>query len=165
MEKLLSLLLDAGAPLLVDIVRTEAPEPVARVVEALAGHLGTDATPDAIATRMEMQPVETTAAIREVEERSAEYWRALATAAAGQAALLAREDARESWFSWAWRPAMSWLQMALWVWNGVGVPIVNASGGGVAPIPWEHLIAFSGLWLAIYGGGHTIKSVMTGGKR
>lgn len=34
------------------------------------------------------------------------------------------------------------------------------AGASIVPIPWEHLLGFAGLWLAIYGGGHTIKSVL-----
>jgi hypothetical protein len=40
---------------------------------------------------------------------------------------------------------------------------INATAGtSIAAIPWEHLLGFAGLWLAIYGGGHTIKPVLGG---
>ena len=75
--------------------------------------------------------------------------------------MLDREDQRGSVFSWGWRPAMSWMLLFLWSWNGVILPVANATAGtSIVPIPWEHLLGFAGLWLAIYGGGHTIKSVL-----
>jgi hypothetical protein len=75
--------------------------------------------------------------------------------------ILNREDQRGSVFSWGWRPAMSWMLLFLWSWNGVILPVANATAGtSIVPIPWEHLLGFAGLWLAIYGGGHTIKSVL-----
>jgi len=75
--------------------------------------------------------------------------------------VLEREDERGSVFSWGWRPAMSWMLLFLWSWNGVILPVVNATAdASIAPIPWEHLLGFAGLWLTIYGGGHTIKSVL-----
>jgi hypothetical protein len=41
------------------------------------------------------------------------------------------------------------------------LPVVSAAAGVSIPrSPWEHLLGFAGLWLAIYGGGHTIKSVV-----
>ena len=37
----------------------------------------------------------------------------------------------------------------LWSWNG---PVANATAGtSIVPIPWEHLLGFAGLWLAING--------------
>lgn len=58
-------------------------------------------------------------------------------------------------------PGMSWMLLLPSTWNGVILPVVNATAGtSIVPIPWEHLLGFAGLWLAIYGGGHTIKSVL-----
>ncbi len=94
-------------------------------------------------------------------ERSAERVAYLTMATALRDHLLDRENQRGSVFSWGWRPAMSWMLLFLWSWNGVILPVANATAGtSIVPIPWEHLLGFAGLWLAIYGGGHTIKSVL-----
>lgn len=77
-----------------------------------------------------------------------------------QAALAMAEVEKSFWHS-GWRPALSWLLIFMWLWNVcIGWTIQILSRIPVPIIPWEHLLAFSGLWLAIYGGGHTIKSIM-----
>jgi|GEM_PF-4713627 len=153
---LLSVLTKSGAGILADIVRERSPG-AAIVIERVANQLGVEPTPEAIVARFEEDPGPIAGTIRAVEEIDRPTWDAFA----GQAALLEREDARESRFSWAWRPAMCWLLLFLWLWNGVLLPIVNAiAKAGLATMPWDQLLAFSGLWLAIYGGGNTIKSVM-----
>lgn len=94
-------------------------------------------------------------------ERSPEWVAYLTLATSQRDHMLGREDQRGSVFSWGWRPAMSWMLLFLWSWNGVILPVANATAGtSIVPIPWEHLLGFAGLWLAIYGGGHTIKSVL-----
>lgn len=40
------------------------------------------------------------------------------------------------------------------------VPTINAAThANLAGIPYDSLVGFSGLWLAIYGGGHTAKAI------
>ncbi len=79
-----------------------------------------------------------------------------------QSALALAEVEKSFWHS-GWRPALSWMLIFMWLWNVcVGWTVQVLSGVPVPIIPWEHLLAFSGLWLAIYGGGHTIKSIMGG---
>lgn len=157
---LLPKLTEAGTGLLADLVRRRSPA-AATVIERLGTALGVDPTPEAIAERYDEEPTVTATVMREVEDSSTpEEWRALETAENNRAKLLEREDERESWFSWAWRPAMCWLLILLWLWGLLVQPIVVAMGMEVAPAPIDSLVAFSGLWLAIYGGGNTIKSVM-----
>ena len=74
--------------------------------------------------------------------------------------MLKREDERESCFSWAWRPAMSWLLILLWLWGGMLLPLVNAAfHASITALSVADLVTFSGIWLAIYGGGHTVKDL------
>jgi hypothetical protein len=73
---------------------------------------------------------------------------------------LAMAETKGDRFQSHWRPAMSWLLILMWLWNAILLPVGNVfAPTPAAAIPYEHLVAFSGLWLAIYGGGHTIKSV------
>lgn len=156
---LLPILVKSGAGLLAGIVRDRSPA-AAEVIEKIGSALGVPGTVEAIVAAHERDPEKVEEAVREVEDRDSPHWNALAVAAAGQAALFAREDSRESAFSWAWRPAMSWLLIFLWLWNAVLIHLVNAVMADDLPVtPWEQLLGFSGLWLAIYGGGNTIKSI------
>ena len=42
----------------------------------------------------------------------------------------------------------------------VFLPLINAAFGATIPIPsTDDIRQFAGIWLVIYGGGHTLKSV------
>lgn len=159
------LLVSLGAPILGSILRTNiggaAGEASAQVIEALAKAFGAQPSPEAVQAAIEADP-EAAAKVQAIErERSAEWVAYLTMATSQRNRMLDREDERGNVLSWGWRPAMSWMLLFLWSWNGVILPIVNAiAGTSIVPIPWEHLLGFAGLWLAIYGGGHTIKSVL-----
>lgn len=160
---LLPKLTEAGTGLLADLVRRRSPA-AAIVIERLGAALGVAPTPEAIVERYDAEPTATAAVMRKVEDsRTPEEWRALEQAEANRAKLLEREDERETWFSWGWRPAMSWLLIFLWLWGLFLQPLAAAFGVQTGSPPIDDLLAFSGIWLAIYGGGHTLKSVL--GKR
>jgi len=165
LSSLAPILVSLGAPILGSILRTNvggpAGEASAKVIEALADAFGAQPTPEAVKNAIEADP-NAASRVQAIErERSAEWLAYLTMATSERNLMLDREDERGSVFSWGWRPAMSWMLLFLWSWNGVILPVVNATAGAsIVPIPWEHLLGFAGLWLAIYGGGHTIKSVL-----
>lgn len=159
-EALLPILARAGAGVLADVVRTHVPGPVASVVTAIAEEIGASPTPKAIAEAWQQAPASVEAGIAKVATEHAEYWQGLAAEARKAAELFAREDARETFFSWGWRPAMSWIVIAMIAWRVFAGPIVNA----LLPVaieltPWEYVLAIMATWTAIYGGGHTVKAV------
>jgi hypothetical protein len=134
----------------------------AQIGGVLGTVLGVDPTPEAIGAVVIDDPDRLARA--EVEP-SADLTQWLLVHARVAASLAESEAKRESWFSWAWRPALSWLLIVMWAWNGLVLPIVNAIGRlGIAVMPYDQLLAFSGIWLAIYGGGHTIKAIYDGSK-
>lgn len=159
-SKLAGALVKVGAPILADVVKKNVGPGAGKVVEKLGEALGVEPTAEAVTEAIERFPEASALPVREVEAADPEYWQFMARADDNRAALLEREDAREGFFSWGWRPAMCWLLIGLWAWNGMLLPVANAALGAAIPsMPWEQLVAFSGLWLAIYGGGNTIKSV------
>jgi hypothetical protein len=154
---LLPILAEIGAPILKKLLTDNLPDGLAKdmsgkVLDTIAGKLGVDPTPEAIKVAHDANPEAVTVAIKETED---EFSKALLS----RDGLLAREDTR-SWFSWAWRPAMSWLLIWMWLWNTTLLPLLNAAFHSTLPaVPYETLISFCGIWLVIYGGGHTLKSV------
>lgn len=158
---ILPILKQAGTQVLADIIEKKKPGAGA-VVEALGGALGIpNPTAGAIVEAYDHEPGPVVEAAQAVEANDTEYWRYLSSAQLGQQVLFEREDQRETFFSWGWRPALSWTLIWTWLQNTTLFPIVNALlGSNIALTPWEQVLAFSGIWLTIYGGGHTIKSVM-----
>jgi hypothetical protein len=157
------ILIKAGAPLLKRVLEQElgntAGEIGSVVIDSIAGKLGVEPTAEAIVQRHAEAPVTAEMAIREVEA-SADWINYLAQATAARDRLLEREDQRESFFSWGWRPAMSWLVIFLFGWALVMVPLANAVfGSSIAPPPVDSILQFAGIWLVVYGGGHTAKSL------
>lgn len=159
---LVPILVRLGAPMLGSILREEvggtAGEASAQVIEALGRAFGVEPKADAIVSAIEADPNAQTKVAAVESGRSVEWLAYLTMATSQRNRLLEREEERP--FSRDWRPAMSWLLIVMWTWNSIILPVMNAFGASVVHIPWEHLLGFSGLWLAIYGGGHTIKSVM-----
>lgn len=156
------ILIRMGAPVIGSLLRDglggPAGEASAQAIEALAKVFGVEPTPEAVESAIKADP-EAEAKLRAVEaERSAEWMAYLTMATAQRNRMLEREEERP--FSRDWRPAMSWLLILMWFWNAMLLPVINSFGMNIANVPWEQLLGFSGLWLAIYGGGHTIKSVM-----
>jgi hypothetical protein len=158
------ILVKVGAPILKRILEDDIGGTTGKVgsvvVDAIGGALGVEPTPEAIAKKYEEDPAGTAAAIQNVEA-SRDWALYLVAANASRDRLLEREDKRESFFAWGWRPAMSWLVIFLFGWAMVLVPTVNAAFDAAIVAPsTADILQFAGIWLVIYGGGHTIKSVM-----
>lgn len=156
------ILIKAGAPLLKRVLEKEvggfAGEAGSIVVDSIAERLGVPATPEAIAAEHATAPDVVEAAIRDIET-GRDWVQYLQLATAGRDRMIAREDAK-SFFHSGWRPAMSWLVIFLFGWAMVLVPTVNAAfNAEIVPPSTEDILQFAGIWLVIYGGGHTAKSL------
>jgi len=147
----------AGLPALAGALGGPGASAVANaIIGALAGSPATPAQPqsaDDAAKVIAADPDAARAALASLEITQ--------TAATMAAQLAQTESQRESAFSWAWRPAMSWLLIVLWSWALLILPTLKALVvPALQPIPMDNLTAFTGLWLAIYGGGNTLIRVM-----
>lgn len=147
-------LIRLGAPTLGGILGGAPGTAIGRTVGGvLADALGVPAEPAEVKDAMERNPE----IVQRVEEQHSEA--VLLAAQANQRALLESEDKR-GFFHHGWRPMLSWLLLFMWLWNSILIHLVNGvAKAGIPLIPWTELMGFSGLWLAIYGGGHTIKKV------
>lgn len=100
-------------------------------------------------------------ALIRVEQYEAENLDMLQDLAAAQHELAMVEVKSENWIQWAWRPVMSWQLILMWFWNSMVLPVaVGITGAQVERIPYDQLLAYTGIWLTIYGGGNTLKTIM-----
>lgn len=156
------ILIKAGAPILKAALEKEVGGTAGKVgsvvIDALSTALGVDPTPEAIEQAHRVDPVKTETIIKEVEN-GPEAFDFLKVALAYQQTIVADENTK-GFFAWGWRPAMSWLVIFLFGWSMVLVPVVNAALHATVAAPsMDAIVQFSGMWLVIYGGGHTIKEV------
>jgi hypothetical protein len=162
---LIPILAEIGVPILKNLIQRNVKSDSGKVVldtvvETVAKKIGVEATPEAIAKEYAERPEHTTAGIKEVEiEQADSFLEFLSPATAARDAMLARDDTK-SFFAWGWRPAMSWLVIFLFGWAMVLLPLINAAFKSTIPAPrTEDILQLAGIWLVIYGGGHTLKSV------
>lgn len=167
LQKLLPIIIKAGAPILADLVRSHVGDTAGKVVEAIAGTLGVEnarergveANAEVIVQRYAQAPGEVEQAIRNAEYDHAEYWSMLGQADLIRADLLKAEMKEPIW-TWAWRPFWMWLLAGFWVWTAIAVAL------GLEHIDFGTLIWLTTAYLALYMGGHTVKDAVakfTGG--
>ena len=71
-----------------------------------------------------------------------------------------KDQNTETFYHDGWRPFLSWTLIYLIIQNAIIWPFLNVVFKMDLPIiDWEDIIAISGIWLVVYGGGHTIKSI------
>lgn len=156
------ILAKVGAPILKSILVNEVGGRTGQVgsvvIDVLSAALGVDPTPEAIDAAHKADPVATETIIKQVEDSGAAMT-AFAEALKSRDALLAGEDLK-GFFSWGWRPGLSWSLIFLCLWTWVLVPLVNAAMHTqvAGPAPGD-ILTLGGLWLTIYGGGHTVKEI------
>lgn len=143
-----------------DVLATAIGGPAGPIVTTvgreIARRLGVN-TPEEAGAAIEADP----AATDRLVQYQAENADMLRDLAASQHELTMVETRSENFLQWAWRPVMSWQLIIMWFWNSMLLPIaVGITGTPIERIPYDDLLAFTGIWLTIYGGGHTLKSVL-----
>lgn len=100
-------------------------------------------------------------AMRNVEARTPELIALYASGLELQMAQLEAEQDDPLWMR-AWRPGGMYLIFFLWIWNAVILHVANAIWRtALPPIPFDNLMQFTGVFLGLYMGGHTIKDFVT----
>ncbi len=150
-------LVDAGLTILGTAIGGPAGTIATTVGKAVAKSIGVS-TPEAVeeAIRTDPKAVETLARL---EAERADEWLALAKAGQELQAMLAEREGEQGFFAWGWRPAMSWLVVAIVANQFLAAPVINAALGADLAAPYEHVLGVAAIWLTIYGGGHTVKSI------
>lgn len=127
------------------------------VIGEVAGHLGVPPAdiPDVTATKLEE-------AVGEVETRMPELIALWSKGLEGQFALLQAEQDRGGWQN-NWRPGWMYLLGLMWIVRLLVVPFLDSTGETVLAeaMPAEIMLTLTGWFIALYMGGHTLKSLGT----
>ncbi|MEM6372357.1 MAG: hypothetical protein AAF727_06210 [Pseudomonadota bacterium] len=98
-------------------------------------------------------------AMIEVEGIAPELIQLYASGVEHQFALLQAEMREPFWYS-AWRPGWMYLLMLFWLWNIVIAHMTNAIMKWALPtVDFSILLQLTGLFMALYMGGHTLKDI------
>jgi hypothetical protein len=158
---LLSLAGQVGLPILRRILEDKlggaGGSLAADVIDAVAARAGV--TPDQLDAYAEDSPGVVIEAMREVERMAPELVALYASGLEYQMAVLAAEKGEPLWVR-AWRPGWMYLLGLFWLWNIVILHIANAIWKTALPVmPLEILMSLTGVFMALYMGGHTIKDI------
>jgi hypothetical protein len=162
MGALVSLALQAGMPLLERMLSQKLGDSggklAAQVVRAVADRAGVSV--DQLDGFAEENPGRVIDAMREVERAAPEILAAYDRDLQLQLAALAAEQDDPAWMR-AWRPGWMYLLGFLWLWNLVLLHVSNAFWKiALPPLPTTDLLALTGMFLALYMGGHTVLRLM-----
>lgn len=162
MAPLIAIALQAGFPTIRAILEGKLGDKkgalVADVLGAVAGRVGV--RPDELEAVAQDSPGKIIEAMRAVEPMTPELISLYQKGLEHQFALLQAEMAEGGWKA-AWRPAGMWFILFLWFYQIVGLHVANAIFKiALPPCDWQHLITFTGLYMGLYMGGHTVKDVV-----
>ena len=154
--------LKAGLPFVDKLLRRKLGDRdgqlVGQVVTAIAARAGL--RPDELETVADTTPGRVIEAMRAVEASTPDMIAAYDRDLQLQLATLEAEQDEPVWMR-AWRPAGMYLLGFLWLWNSVLLHVANAIWmTALPPMPFTDLIQLSGLYMALYMGGHTVKDVV-----
>lgn len=147
-----------GAPILKGIITTAAG-PIAgtlagSVIDSIAEKVGGDISA--------VSPGDLDAAVAATEAETPELIRAWTESQHLAQELQLAEMNKESFWVWAWRPFWMWLLAFLWFYAIVAQPIISVFlPMALIPVDTSVLMALTGAYLALYMGGHTVKSIWT----
>lgn len=146
-------LTDTGLTLLGAAIGGPAGAVATTVGRQIAKELGV-ATPEQVVTAIRHSP-EAIEKLHRLEQESAEQLALLAQEQRSFADILAR-DIDKGFFWDAWRPAMMWMLIVMWIWSIIFLPMLNALLGTNIPMPpFEILFGVTGVLSAFYMGGNT----------
>lgn len=157
---LIALAVQIGAPLVRRVLERriggENAELATSVLTDIAGRVGVGV--EDLDRAAVDQPGEVTEAIAAVEREMPEKIALYAEGLRLQQEVLAREDAREPFWAWGWRPVAMWGFGFLWFWNIVILHVANAYWKIALPqTDLGTLFALNSVYMGLYMGGHTVK--------
>lgn len=162
MSALAAIALQAGMPIVESILNRRLGDAggalASEVIRAVAGRAGVPV--ESVNELVETNPGRAIDALREVERAAPEMLAVYDRDQQLQMAALMAEQGEPSWMK-AWRPGWMYLLGFLWLWNLVLLHLVNAvMKWALPPLPTTDLLALTGMFLALYMGGHTVLRLM-----
>lgn len=163
MSALADVALSAGFPIIRAVLERKLGDTggglVSDVLAAVAGRAGV--MPEALEDLAATNPGKVIDAMRVVEPMTPELVALYAKGLEHQNALLMAEQEEGGWKA-NWRPLGMYFVMLLWAWQVVILHVCNAIWKiALPPMPWEQLVTFTGLYMGLYMGGHTLKDMAT----
>ena len=160
-QSLLPLAVQFGLPLLQRVLGDKLDPAngalATHVVREVARRSGVQ--PEQLGAYARDNPEVVEAAMREVEETAPEMIQLYTAGVEGQFALLQSEQRDPAWKS-AWRAGWMYLLGVLWVWNIIVLHLINAIWKwALPPVEFTVLLQLTGLFMALYMGGHTLKDI------
>ena len=158
MSALLSLVAQVGAPFIQKALSEKLGGPLAtEVLRGIADRAGV--SPAALDDAARDQPDLIRQAIAETEARAPEIIALQEAELDAKLAIFESERTEPVWVR-AWRPLGMYGLGVLWFWNVIFLHVANAYWKiALPPMPFEHLMGISALYMSLYMGGHTIKDV------
>jgi hypothetical protein len=153
-------LLDLGLGTLGKLVGGKSGAVVETVGRGIAEALGVS-TPEEARQQIAADPA-AAGALRELQADRADEYLQLAVAELDFARALAADEATRGFFHNGWRPALSWLVVAIIFNQFLAGAALRAVAGIDITAPYEQVLGIAGIWLTIYGGGHTAKAIFAG---
>ena len=162
MSALAAVALKAGFPIIRSILEGKLGDAKGGLVADLLAALAARANvgPEDLEGLTETDPGKVIDAMRDVTSMTPELIGLYTKGLEHQNALLLAEQEEGGWKS-AWRPLLMYFNIFLWAWQAVLLHVANAIWKiALPPMPWEHLITFTGISMGLYMGGHTVKDVV-----
>ena len=161
MAPLIAIAVQAGLPSIASILQRKLGDAggglAADVLNTIASRAG--AKVEDLEKMADENPGKVLDAMRQVEPMTPELIALYTKGLEHQFTLLQAEMAEGGWKA-AWRPAGMWFVLFLWLWQVVLLHVANAVWKiALPPMPWDQLIYFSGLYMGLYMGGHTLKDM------
>lgn len=158
---LLALAAQVGVPLLTQAVSKRLGPANGRLAENVLGAVAqrVGVAPNALEQFAGDHPDQVQSAMVAVEGMMPELLQLQMAEAETREALLMADARQGGWHAW-WRPGWMYLLGLLWIWQVIGLHVLNAVFKiALPPAPWEYLMGLTAVITGLYMGGHTIKDV------
>ena len=162
MGALATIALQTGLPMVERILSRKLGDAGGQLASTVVRSIATrlSESPENLEALVAQNPGRVIDAMREVERSAPEILAAYDRDLQLQLATLEAEQDEPTWHK-AWRPGWMYLLGFLWLWNLVLLHVANAFWKiTLPPLPTTDLLALTGMFLALYMGGHTVLRLM-----